>query len=113
MLLLNTGGTIGMANRGRGYEPIPDFMEGHLRTLSQFHDPEYYSAEKHGPGLVMGRSKYGKRVYYEIKEYTPVLDSSDMNMSDWSRIAKDIHSHYDQFDAFVVLHGTDTMGYGF
>lgn len=42
-------------------------------------------------------------------EYDPVLDSSNMNMTDWSRIAGDIKKHYDAYDAFVVLHGTDTM----
>jgi L-asparaginase len=30
---------------------------------------------------------------------------------DWQKIARDIASHYDEFDAFVVLHGTDTMAY--
>lgn len=32
-------------------------------------------------------------------------------MSDWARIAKDIKKYYQQFDAFVILHGTDTMCY--
>ena len=65
----------------------------------------------HGPGLLTGPSKYGKRVYYEILEYDPVLDSSNMNMTDWSRIAGDIYENYSKWDAFLVLHGTDTMAY--
>lgn len=54
VLVINTGGTIGMANRGHGYEPIPNFMEGHLRTLEQFHDTATYDAAVHGPGLLTG-----------------------------------------------------------
>ena len=34
-----------------------------------------------------------------------------MTPSDWQTIADDIESVYDQFDGFVVLHGTDTMAY--
>eukprot|EP00656_Telonema_subtile_P019644 TRINITY_DN2086_c0_g1_i3.p1 TRINITY_DN2086_c0_g1~~TRINITY_DN2086_c0_g1_i3.p1 ORF type:complete len:520 (-),score=131.04 TRINITY_DN2086_c0_g1_i3:175-1734(-) len=34
-----------------------------------------------------------------------------MNSDDWDRIAGDIEARYDDYDGFVVLHGTDTMGY--
>ena len=48
---------------------------------------------------------------YDIREYTPLLDSSNMTPDDWLKIAEDIASHYDSYDGFVVLHGTDTMAY--
>lgn len=34
-----------------------------------------------------------------------------MGMEDWIRIAEDIERNYDFYDAFIVLHGTDTMAY--
>lgn len=34
-----------------------------------------------------------------------------MNMTHWRKIAKDIEKYYNDFDGFVVLHGTDTMAY--
>jgi lysophospholipase len=34
-----------------------------------------------------------------------------MTMSDWIKIATDIEVNYELFDAFIVLHGTDTMAY--
>jgi lysophospholipase len=34
-----------------------------------------------------------------------------MEISDWIRIAEEIELNYHLFDAFVVLHGTDTMCY--
>ena len=34
-----------------------------------------------------------------------------MNMDDWAKLARDIEKHYEQFDGFVILHGTDTMCY--
>ncbi|MFA5184098.1 MAG: asparaginase [Patescibacteria group bacterium] len=39
------------------------------------------------------------------------VDSSDMLPENWSAIAAKIAETYDDFDAFIVLHGTNTMGY--
>ena len=44
-----------------------------------------------------------------MNEYKCLLDSSNMNQRDWVKIAKDIEASYDVYDAFIVLHGTDTM----
>ena len=43
--------------------------------------------------------------------YDPLLDSSNMGMEDWAKMASDIKEHYCDFDAFIILHGTDTMCY--
>ena len=51
------------------------------------------------------------RILYYLKEYNPLLDSSNMSMKDWAKIASDISDYYKLFDAFVILHGTDTMAY--
>ena len=48
---------------------------------------------------------------YDIHEYQPLLDSSNMLPADWMKIGKDIVDYYHQYDGFVVLHGTDTMAY--
>ena len=39
------------------------------------------------------------------------VDSSDMLPQDWKQIAEKIHIHYNSYDGFVILHGTDTMAY--
>ena len=48
---------------------------------------------------------------YDIHENDPLLASSNMTPEDWFKIAQDIADHYDQYDGFIVLHGTDTMAY--
>lgn len=48
---------------------------------------------------------------FTINEYQPLIDSSNMSPADWQHIANDIQQHYDDYDGFVVLHGTDTMAY--
>ncbi|PPQ68152.1 hypothetical protein CVT25_014078 [Psilocybe cyanescens] len=71
--------------------------------------------EAHLPTLVTPRSKVpgrnlSKSIRYAILEWNPLLDSSNMDIDDWIRIATEIELNY-AFDAFVVLHGTDTMAY--
>ncbi len=34
-----------------------------------------------------------------------------MTPEDWQHIAADIKAHYDEYDGFVILHGTDTMAF--
>ncbi|KAL6060146.1 asparaginase [Balamuthia mandrillaris] len=48
---------------------------------------------------------------YDILEYDPLLDSSNMGIEDWVKIATDVEKHYHQYDAFIILHGTDTMAF--
>ncbi|CAM4303751.1 unnamed protein product [Leuciscus chuanchicus] len=61
--------------------------------------------------LVLPQSKQKKRIEYTVLEYSPLLDSCNMDKDDWARIGKDIEENYDRYDGFVVLHGTDTMAY--
>ena len=56
-------------------------------------------------------SRHGKRIFYHIKEQDTIIDSSNMSMGDWTVIAKDIEKYYRDFDAFIILHGTDTLAY--
>ncbi|MBU2553624.1 MAG: asparaginase [Bacteroidetes bacterium] len=43
--------------------------------------------------------------------FDPILDSSNMKPEVWIEIASIIGKNYEQYDGFVVLHGSDTMAY--
>lgn len=45
---------------------------------------------------------------YAIHEYETLIDSSEVELKDWIRIATDIELNYQLYDAFVILHGTDS-----
>ncbi len=47
----------------------------------------------------------------ESVSFEPPIDSSEIEPGTWTRIAEIIEESYQQFDGFVVLHGTDTMAY--
>ncbi|KAK7085265.1 hypothetical protein SK128_001339 [Halocaridina rubra] len=115
VLILYTGGTIGMVRNERGcLAPIPKELEMNIRRYPHMHDEAYaqkrFSSHSNAP-LVLPDCKEKRRVVYWVYEYDPLLDSSNMTMDDWIRIAKDIRGVYDMFDGFVVLHGTDTLAY--
>lgn len=39
------------------------------------------------------------------------VDSSNILPENWTRLIESIQENYDEVDAFIVLHGTNTMGY--
>ena len=86
-----TGGTIGMKKSDQGYIPVDGHLTDSINALPEFHRDEMPD--------------------FTINEYQPLIDSSNMTPSDWQRIADDIKDHYDDYDGFVVLHGTDTMAF--
>jgi L-asparaginase/Glu-tRNA(Gln) amidotransferase subunit D len=86
-----TGGTIGMQRSENGYIPVSGHLQRQLALMPEFHRPEMPD--------------------FTIHEYEPLMDSSDMTPEDWQHIADDIKAHYDQYDGFVILHGTDTMAF--
>ena len=115
VLVLYTGGTIGMKLTPDGYRPYP--LEDGILESEQFHNKSYDFSETEDhiknnyiPLLTLPFYKE-KRTLYHIQQYRELLDSSNMNMTHWIMIAKDIQKYYNDFDGFVVLHGTDTMAY--
>jgi len=128
VLVLNTGGTIGMTVHGGVLEPEPNFGKA-LRKLPIFHDEvyaketrmyDYYDPETtlvlpkptpHPDHQYHRMTKDKKRIIYTIEDYDPLLDSSNMTPEDWAKIGRDIEKNYENYDGFVVLHGTDTMAY--
>jgi len=85
-----TGGTIGM-KKNSTWHTEPGFLEEQINNLPMFHGDDVPD--------------------FTIKEFDPLLDSSNMTPHDWEKIAKDIENVYNEYDGFVVLHGTDTMAY--
>ena len=76
----------------------------HMAQHRGMQDPEL-------PPGNMPLSEHGLRISYDLVEYDPVLDSSNMDCDDWARIACTIRDNYVKYDGFVILHGTDTMAY--
>lgn len=54
-----------------------------------------------------------KMLNYDIDnlQFNPPIDSSNMSVDHWSQMANAIEQNYDNYDGFVILHGTDTMAF--
>ncbi|XP_034176764.1 L-asparaginase isoform X1 [Osmia lignaria lignaria] len=114
VLVLYTGGTIGMIRNENGVlVPKSNAFVKKLRNYPHMHDKEYADERfgSMGPLVLPVTSTDSRRVVYNVLEYSPLCDSSNMTMDDWIRIANDIKQSYEHFDGFVVLHGTDTLSY--
>jgi L-asparaginase len=90
LLLIYTGGTIGMKE-----DPI-------VQALKPFNFSQ----------ILEEVPELGKFAY-RIDTYTfdPLIDSSDIEPSLWKALADLIEERYEEYDGFVILHGTDTMAY--
>lgn len=90
ILCIYTGGTIGCKPTDHGFAPAPGALNKPLTDLA---------------------AHQSSAVEIELLEYPALLDSSSMGPADWNRIAADIITRHDDFDGFVILHGTDTLAY--
>lgn len=73
-------------------------------------------ANEHGqsieaPTLRLPRDRNGENVRCSVLEFDPLLDSSTAHSPTWNQLAQTIRANEANFDAFVICHGTDTLGY--
>ncbi len=90
ILLIYTGGTIGMKE-----------------------DPAIQALRPFNFSQILEEVPELGKFAYRIDSYTfdPLIDSSDVEPSMWLSLAELIEDRYEDYDGFVILHGTDTMGY--
>ena len=90
VLLISTGGTITMVREAGTGALVPADIE---------------TFKAYMPELFAGA------IQVEIEAFNPLLDSSDISPSKWAQMAQMVYDHYEEYDGFVILHGTDTMSY--
>lgn len=90
VLLINTGGTIGM---------VKDPVTGALQPVDFVQLYEQIPVLKKLP------------VTIDCYTFSPLIDSSNMHPGNWIRVAEVIEENYEKYDGFVILHGSDTMAY--
>ena len=90
LLLIYTGGTIGMK------QDMKDL------TLKPF---DFSQILDEVPEI--------RKFAFKIDTYSfePPIDSSDVEPSLWQDLARLIKDRYEDYDGFIILHGTDTMSY--
>ena len=90
VLVIYTGGTFGMVYEPQADQLIPFDFERVFERLPELH-----------------------RLDLDITLITlpVIIDSSNMKPAVWIELAQLIEANYQQYDSFVILHGTDTMAY--
>ena len=92
VLIINTGGTIGMVHSEKGNSMSP------LRPAENWDE----IAKEH---LVL------EGLATDYYQFETLIDSSDISPENWVKMAEVIESNYNEYRGFVILHGTDTMSY--
>ncbi len=90
VLIIYTGGTIGMVNDPETGALCPFDFEQIARAVPEI-----------------------RELGFGIDSYTlpEIIDSSDLQPGVWAELCRVIAERYDRYCGFVVLHGTDTMAY--
>ncbi|MFY0657315.1 MAG: type I asparaginase [Neptunomonas phycophila] len=91
VLIIYTGGTIGMAPSDAGYKPQSHFADLVKTSLNS--------------------TAYKTLAPFDMIELDTLIDSANIQLHHWTDLAKLISDHYDDYAGFVILHGTDTMAY--
>lgn len=87
ILLLTTGGTIASNDKGNGLTPVLS-SEDFLQYVKEF-----------------------ETVCELVPEEVCSIDSTNMNADYWLMLVERIAQAYEEYDGFLVCHGTDTMAY--
>jgi L-asparaginase len=90
ILLIYTGGTIGMIHSKKKDAYVPfdfDNLQNQIPELKHLD------------------------CSLEVLSYDPSIDSSNMQTEIWVQLAKTISSSYQDYEGFVILHGSDTMAF--
>lgn len=90
ILIIYTGGTIGM---------VEDPENNSLKSLDF----------KHIKNEVPELKKFKHNLH--CRNLDPIIDSSNVKPENWIKIATLVYKAYNDYDGFVILHGTDTMAY--
>ncbi|MFW8595719.1 asparaginase [Cribrihabitans neustonicus] len=90
ILLIHTGGTIGMAETPDGFAPRQGVVEAAVQELT---------------------AKATVAAGIRIETLEPLIDSAEATPADWNRIAETIFAARECCDGFAVTHGTDTLAY--
>ena len=91
VLIIHTGGTIGMKKTENGYTPVEGYLREELKNIPDLNRPDFPA--------------------WDLYEMSPLLDSSNVSVDEWNEIGKIIYEKYSDYSGFVILHGTDTMSY--
>lgn len=90
VLILYTGGTIGMIQTEQGLAPASGLQERIEMALGM---------------------SVNTLPSFEVLEISPLIDSANITPKHWTKLVAILATHWKDYAGFVILHGTDTMAY--
>lgn len=94
ILVIYTGGTIGMQQQAHGLAPSGDFATRMATALNQLPLAQQQALPP-----------------YEVISYATLIDSSAATPLSWHQLARDVTNQLTAYAGFVIIHGTDTLSW--
>ena len=108
VLILYASGSFGCLRIPSGdYVASVGSLEKVIRSYCILCDNEYKGDKD---WIYTPLSVFKKRIRYKVKELSRIMPSSNMNLGIIAEIANEIKKEYYNYEAFIILHGTDTIG---
>lgn len=109
VLVLHTGGTLGMSTKA--FEE-PEELQG-AAVFKSGTGGDYTKTLQPGKLLLNLVTVIPELRTFANLEVKVLMnkDSCQIGPKEWVRIAKELHSQRNNFNAFIVVHGTDTLSY--
>jgi lysophospholipase len=112
VLIIYCSGCFGCYRVGHGYISKPGYLDEELRSYTTLCDQAYTKSKDASDHWIYSPlSVFNKRIRYKTRELTPLKPSSDMDVGSMIEIGKIIKEEYYNYEAFIILHGSDTIAY--
>ena len=83
VLIIHTGGTIGMKKTKKGYTPVAGYLAEELKNIPDLNRCDFPS--------------------WDLYEMSPLLDSSNMSVDEWNEVGKVIYEHYSDYSGCICV----------
>lgn len=90
LLIIYTGGTIGMIQTQQGLAPAAGLKDRIVDVLGE---------------------SLNELPEFDLIELSPLIDSSNITPTHWCQIYDTLYLNWSDYAGFIVLHGTDTLAY--
>lgn len=100
-----------MVNTEKGYTIQKGFLSQTMKSNKYLCDSGFTYFNSENDFLITPVTIYKKRIWFKVLEFEQIRDSSTFDVEDWVKIAEVIEKEYNNYNAFIILHGTDTMAF--
>jgi lysophospholipase len=112
VLIIYACGIAGLIPSEKGLKHEPNFLKNYFYNNINFCDKDYTERLNLNNKMATPLTFYDRRIFYEVIELEDCTNNSNnINLDTWRHLGKTVYEYYEDFDSFIIIHGTDTLCY--